>query len=262
MNSLLNQLLRLHRMEYLAVDRNLLILETSPGVRRLADCPTEVTLGKSVCVGFPELIGIEDILITILDGRRSSFDLKGIGRFSEQGNPLYLDIYILKNQNKKNFGDCLIIFIEDVTERMVLQQDLVQRANEVSLVLEAWNLSNEYFNQVFQSLADALLITTRTGIIKIVNQATRRLFEYKEEELIGKQMSSIIMEYDLLLDASQQYLLSPEIRKDVEVVGLTKNGTRVAISFSCSAIQTTRKDLQDFAYVGRRIAQCQPPESV
>lgn len=254
MNSLLNQLLHLHRMEYVAVDRNLLIIETSPGVQRLSDCPTEVTLGKPVCASFPELIGIEDILITVLDGQRSSFDLKGIGRFSEQGYPLYLNIYILKYQNSNNFGDYLIIFIEDVTEQMVVQQELVQRANEVSLVLEAWNLSNEYFNQVFQSLADALLITTRSGMIKIVNQATRRLFGYREEELIGKQMSSIIIEYDLLLDASQQYLLSPEIRRDVEVVGLTKNGTKIAISFSCSAIQTTIKDLQDFAYVGRQIA--------
>jgi PAS domain S-box-containing protein len=251
MNFLLNQLLSLRQMEYLALNRELKILETSLGAQRFADCPNEVMLGKNVCLSFPELIGVEDILIAILEGKQGHFELKGIGRGSDESNPLYINLYVINTRNKEDTENQLMIFIEDVTERMVLEQKLVQRANEVSLLLEAWDSSNEYFNKIIQSLADALLVTTRSGLIKLVNQATEQLFGYRRKELIGQPISIIILEYQILLEASQQYLLSQEFFHTVEVMGLTKNGTQVAIAFSCSAIQTNTENMQEFIYMGR-----------
>ena len=261
MNFLLNQLLSLRQMEYLALDGELKILETSLGAKRFADRPHEVMRGKQVCLGFPELIGVEDILLAILEGRQGSFELKGIGRFSEQGNPLYLDIYVLKYQGADTSIARLIIFLEDVTERMVLEQKLVQRTNEVTLLLEAWDSSNDYLNKIIHSLADALLVTTQSGIIKIANTATKKIFGYSEEELIGTQICNIIHEYDSLLEASQQYFLAQELSRKVEVIGLTKNGTRVAIAFSCSAIQTSRENMPDFIYVGREMSDASEVKS-
>ena len=257
MNSLLQQLLSLRQIEYLVVDRELNILETSLGVKKFADCPYEVKPTKPVCLGFPELIGVEDLLIAILEGRKDSFELKGIGRLSAQGHPLYLDLYVLKPQNIQDLGNRLVIFIEDVTERMVLEQKLVQRSNEVSLLLEAWDSSNEYLNKIIQSLANALLVTTRSGIIKMVNQSANNLFGYSKEELMGTQLSLLIIESNLLLEASQQYFLAQEFSREVEVVGLTKQGTQVAIAFSCSAIQTNTQNIPDYIYVGREISKRQ-----
>ncbi len=257
MNSLLQQLLSLRQIEYLVVDRELNILETSLGVKKFADCPYEVKPTKPVCLGFPELVGVEDLLIAILEGRKDSFELKGIGRFSAQGHPLYLDLYVLKPQNIQDLGNRLVIFIEDVTERMILEQKLVQSSNEVSLLLEAWDSSNEYLNKIIQSLANALLVTTRSGIIKMVNQSANNLFGYSKEELMGTQLSILIIESNLLLEASQQYFLAQEFSREVEVVGLTKQGTQVAIAFSCSAIQTNRENIPDYIYLGREISKRQ-----
>jgi hypothetical protein len=61
MNPTLKKLLSFlapRRREYLAVDENFNILETSLGVERFADCPDEVLKGKDVRIGFPELIGL------------------------------------------------------------------------------------------------------------------------------------------------------------------------------------------------------------
>lgn len=257
MNGFFNELLSIRKMEYLAVDRNLNILETSTNVMRFADCPHEVIQGNSVCLGFPELIGIEELLIGILEGRQRHFELKGIGRFAEQGSPLYIDLYIICSRNQKNTENQLILFFEDVTERMVLEQKLVQSANEVSLLLEAWDSSNEYFTKILQSLADALLVTNQSGMIKLINQATKTLLGYSEKDLLGKSLYSIIPDYQLLLEASQHYLLSQKfLHNNVEVVGLAKNGTQVAIAFSCSAIQPNRENLPDFIYLGRKITKC------
>jgi adenylate cyclase len=257
MNGLLNELISLRKMEYLAIDRNLNIIETSIDAKRFADCPQEVIQGNSVCLGFPELIGIEELLIAILEGRQRHFELKGIGRFAEQGNPLYIDLYIISSRNQENAENRLILFFEDVTERMVLEQKLVQSANEVSLLLEAWDSSNEYFIKVLQSLADALLVTNQSGMIKLINQATKNLLGYAEKDLVGRPLYSIIPDYQLLLEASQHYLLSQNfLHNNVEVIGLAKNGMQVAIAFSCSAIQPHRENMPDFIYLGRKIAKC------
>ncbi len=282
MNSLLSKLLSVRQMEYLVVDGEFKILETSLGVQRFADkeafatnassatlrnspakgtlgasYPDETLKGKDVRVDFPELIGIENILINILQGQQDSFDLKGIGRFSDYNSPLYIDLYVIKNPDEDTLGDNLVIFFEDVTQRMVIEQKLVQRANEVSLLLEAWSYSSNYLNKIITSMADILLVASQSGTLTIVNRAAQDLFGYKEEELIGKPLSIVIIEEKLLLEASQQYLLSGKFLKNVEVLCQTKAGEKLAIAFSCSAIQTNLEDVQDFIYVGREIAEHQ-----
>lgn len=253
MNALFHQFLSIRQIEYLALDRGLKILETSLGVQRFADVPQEVVPGKPVCLGFPELVGAEDILIEILEGRQPSFELKGIGRFPEQGNPLYIDIYITRTQDQNNLSNRLIAFIEDVSERMIMEQKLVQRSNEVSLLIEAWDSSNEYLNKIIHSVAAILLVTTRSGIIKIANNAAQKLFEYRDNELLGRQISHIIIDWDLLLEAGKKYLSSQEFLRNIEVMGVTQMGTQVRLSFSCSAIQLNRDNLPDFVYVGWEI---------
>lgn len=279
MNSLLSKLLSLRNMEYLVVDGELKILETSLGVQRFADSealaasasslklqciaketlgssePDETLKGKDVRVGFPELIGVENILIKILQGQQDSFDLKGIGRFADYNAPLYIDLYVIKNPDEDTLGDRLVIFVEDVTQRMVIEQKLVQRANEVSLLLEAWSYSSDYLNKIITAMADILLVATQSGTLTIVNRAAQDLFGYKEEELIGKPLSIVVSEEKLLLEASQQYLLSGKCLKNVEMLCQTKAGEKVAIAFSCSAIQTNLEDVQDFIYVGRELVE-------
>jgi PAS domain S-box-containing protein len=268
MSYILNKLLSVlapRRREYLTIDRDFNILETSVGVRRFADsealaalgapCPNEIKMGKDVRDFFPELIGLEDTLSAIFQGSEPSFELKGIGRFSPQGTPLYLDLYVIKNQYEKKSENRLIIFFEDVTERMVLEQTLVQASNEKSLLLSALAASKAYVDKIITSMADALLVTTPSGIIKTVNRATQDLFGYSEEELIGKSISLIISEEKLLLECGQPPLLYHESLNNVEVVCQTKTGEKVAIAFSCSAIQTDIEDLQNFIYIGRDITE-------
>jgi PAS domain S-box-containing protein len=254
MNPLAKNLLCPPHIEYLVVDQDFNIVETSLGLQRFSDIPHKVRKGNKVFVSFPELIGIENILIAILQGQQISFELKGIGRFSDDRDPLYIDLYIIKNPYKEALRNMLIIFLEDVTERMVLEQKLVQKVNESSLLLEAWDYSSNYLDKIITSMGDALLVTTSASIIKIINQATKDLLGYSEEELIGKPISNIISEENLLREASKQYLLSHKVLNNVEVLCQTKTGEKRAIAFSCSAIQTDIEDLQDFIYVGRAIA--------
>jgi PAS domain S-box-containing protein len=260
MSSILNKLLSVlahRRKEYLTIDQDFNILETSRGVRRFAESPDDVIKGNDVRFCFPELYGLEETLIDILEGRQATFEIKGLARPSPQGNPLYLDLSIVKNQLEENLENRLIIFLEEVTERMLLEQSLVQSINEKSLLVSALAASNAYIEKIINSMADALLVTTPLGIIKKVNRATQNLLGYSEEELIGQFISIITSEYKILLAANQPPFLFQEGLNNVEVVCQTKTGETLAIAFSCSTIQTDTEAIENFIYIGRDITERQ-----
>jgi PAS domain-containing protein len=193
MNPLFKKLLAPTRREYLTVNQDLLIQETSFGVGRFADRPEEVRAGFDVRAGFPELIGVEDILQEIIRGYRDSFELKGIDRSAENREPLYVDLLVTYCQDEETGEPELVVWFEDVTEKMVLKQSLVQRANEANLLAFALATSNNYIERIIASMADALIVTAGSGKIKTVNRAALDLFGYREAELIGHHISLILV---------------------------------------------------------------------
>lgn len=256
MNPLVNKLLELisppRRMEYMAVDEDFLITEASWDVQRFADCPDQIIKGKDIRLGFPEFIGVEDTLTAILRGEQNSFEIRGIARCIQQENPLYIDVFVIGDRDEKKLQSRLIIVLEDVTEKMVLQQSLTQRANETSLLASALTEYKKYIDKIFAALAEVLLVTNNYGYIKKVNQATENLFGYREWELINQPISLIIIDENFLrLSKQQHYLSLKDVLKNMEVVCKTKTGELIYLEFSCSIVETDIEEFQDFIYVGR-----------
>jgi PAS domain S-box-containing protein len=263
--SLLSQFLTPHHVECLVIDRDLTIIEASLGAQRFADCPDEVSHGKDVRNGFPELVGLEEVLSAILQKQRGPFELKGILRLapptkgSTQGSAhTYLDLHILENQSNPDFEDKLVILLEDATERMVLEQALVQSANESNLLLRALTASKNYIDQVMSSMPDALLVTTLSGIIKTINPAARVLFDDRNSECVGQPISTILTdEYFAYPDT--QISASPlpicDVFTDVETICETRTGKKIPIAVSCSTTQGEIEDFQGFVYTIRDITE-------
>jgi len=165
MNTIIGKLLVPQYTEYLAASHELLILETSSGIQRFADSPNEVMPGKDIRSAFPELVGSENNLIDILEGRQKSFELKGIARFNQPSSPFYIDLYIT------NFDNSLIILLQNATARMVLEQRLVQTNHEVNLLLNAVSAAHNYIEKILTSITDALDITQRKYAESALRQA-------------------------------------------------------------------------------------------
>ncbi|WP_373536411.1 ATP-binding protein [Microcoleus sp.] len=256
MNPLFKKLLGPRQTEYLVVNHNFIIQETSAEAQHYADTPGDALPGTDARISFPELIGIENILISIAMGRRPSFELKGIARFADNNHPLYFDMLAVEHENEQGVANNLLILIEDTTEKMVMKQSLIQRANEANLLLSALAASKDYIDKVIRSMGDALLVTTTLGIIKTVNQSAQGLFGYSEAELIDLPLSKIVVEETLLYQARHRYILSQkELLRKLEVVCTTKIGEEIWVEFSCSAIQTELQGLYDFIYIGRNITE-------
>lgn len=267
-NVLLNKLLSLRRLEYVVVDREFKIEETSLKVQQFADLPDRVTRGKDVRASFPELIGIEENLINIIEGREQSFHLKASTRVLEDGSYLYFNLYIFGYKEHKKI-EKLVLVCENVTSSVTAHQILVQAANENSIIANSLATAHDYIYKLVNSINDVLLVTTASGKIKKINLGAEILFGYSEAELINKSLSTITADEELLRQFSQ---LPPTMKSEywhqVKVVCQTKKGLKLILAFSCSTIDTSIKSqhtgsyaLQDFVYIGRDITEQQRTKS-
>jgi PAS domain S-box-containing protein len=245
---------------YVIIDHNLTVVEYSE--KRLSFLVDSNSLKKGVDIRqvLPELLGCEDVLEAVSQGKQTNFSLLGINRTTNSGQTNYFDIYI----EKYNFGDRqdLIIFLEDVTSRTSLEQILIQKNNEYSLIHESTRLWNQlaeshyFYEQIIASLADALIVTTATGTIKAINQTTLDLLGYSQAELINCSITKIIADPNLLLDEIQQYLLSQgNYLQNIEVVCQTKLNNFIILAFACSVVQISTEDSYNFVYLGRDITK-------
>ncbi|MEG5019132.1 MULTISPECIES: adenylate/guanylate cyclase domain-containing protein [unclassified Microcoleus] len=261
MKTLLKKLLVPHHLEYLALDKNFFIQEISLQVQQFADCPEEVVAGNDVRIPFPELVGTEEILIDIFEKRLPNFELKAMTRLLENGSRLYFDMYIVEFSNDENYQR-LIIFFQDVSDRMALEQTLVQATNEMDILLSTLAATNNYVEKIITSMAEVLLVTTASGKIKKVNQAAQDLFGYSESELVGQQIDA------LAAFGSSLQAVSPDepqqSQTNAEVICTAKTGEKLTVSFSCTAISTdiqgissSLPTLQDFVYIGRDVTDKQ-----
>lgn len=252
MNALFEQLLTLRHMEYVTLDRHLQIVNVSPGGQRFVDSAAVLGKDSDCFVLFPELVGAEPELMAVLQGERASFELHAIARSRSDRTLLYFDLCIIRLTEAEFANSALILFLEDVTQTMLLEQRLVQASNEMSLLLSALTTSKEHLDKIVTSIADALIVTNQAGIIKTINHATQTLLGYGQTELIGQSIATIVADNNFLLQAIQPDL-SLETYKEIEIVCHTRNNIKRLIAFSCSAVQTDGAADRDFIYIGRDI---------
>lgn len=252
-------------VHYLMVTADLVVVQHSTPLP-VAIATTSPPADADVRDYFPELWGCEDIFVAILAGEMPDFNLKGVTRTTTAGENFYFDIYIQAYTGRDR--DLLLIFVEDVTDKMTLEQVLVQSTNEANLLLSALTNSRNYTERIVTSIADALIVTTPQHEIKQVNQATANLFGYTIAELVGQPLSILLLPPQDILTTVDQMIATPgderATGKPLEALCQTKNGSQLRVALSCSLIATETRyqelDTQptpDVVYIGRDVTERQ-----
>ena len=116
--------------------------------------------------------------------------------------------------------------------------------------LNETTITKNYLNTVLNSLSDAVLVTSREGIVKSCNEAAHRLLGYEAADLLGKPLVSFVDEaHRNALDLSNS---APEAR---ETVLRTASGQTIPVSMASSAITTEDPQFQGNIYVARNITE-------
>lgn len=263
MHQAIHDLLTARGTEYLIFDSDFGILEQSHQVQRYTETRETPQIGQDIRSYFPEIYGVETLLLEIIAGSRSNLDLHSITRTptpaSQPAHNLYIDLQIIRVPNSPEHH--FLLLIEDVTDRMALEQTLVQNTNETSLLLESLEASRKSIDTILESMGDALLILDAAGGIKTINRAAQALFGYTAEELQGQAITRLIDDPRFSVREIHSYLLNQSnYVKDVEVTCRTKAQDNRLIAFSCSAIATEASSGPEFLYIGRDVTARQQSE--
>jgi len=116
------------------------------------------------------------------------------------------------------------------------------------------NISRNYLDNILTSVIDTLIVITPNGTVQTVNQAACDLLGYTEEELIGRPMSSIFAE-DTSEGADIDSLIRKGSAKHIEQTYLTKNGEKVPVLFSGSAMLDDRGKIQGIVCIAQDITE-------
>jgi PAS domain S-box-containing protein len=242
MNTLLSNLFAVNCIEHIIISEDYKIIEMSSQVKHFSDNPNQLKQGSDIRISFPELTGLEETLNEIFNGEQNHFKLKGINRSLDSFSPFYIDLYIINNQ-KENCQKELMILVVDSTERMVMEQSLMQSANQANFLLRNLTASKQYIEQILTSMSDAMLTTTPSGNIKRVNPATVALLEYEETEIIGKHVLTIFKGIEAAAFG------------EVEASCQTRSGRTIPVAVSCSMLQTDIEHFQGYVYIVRDMTE-------
>jgi len=265
MHPSLSRLSVLPHIECLRLDRSLTIVHASDGCARFGEASGALSLGRPVFDGLPELFGLEDLIASIADGEMPSFELKAISRPQPDDRPLYFDIYIVPDepaiasddaQSAPADGPFALLFLEDVTNTMSLEQTLVQSSNEMSLLLDKLSASEKYVRQLVASIGDILLVTDANGVLQRTNYRFTEVLGIPGETAIGRLVTDFIDASHFDPAAIQKYLTEAEgkILRNIETYARHRNGSRIVLSFSCSLLRSPEGDGPvEFIYLGRDI---------
>lgn len=258
MNELVQKLLFARPIEYLVIDRDFYVIDASWGVQRFIESPDSPVLGIDVRGNFPELIGLEDVIVEILEDQTDYFQLKGIKRESPAHIPpsFYVDIHLVKYMGTSR-NSHLLVLLEDSTERMLLEQNLGQVAKEYGLALSSLTKAKDYIDKIISAMTDVMFIVSYLGQIKGMNKAVNRLFEYTHLELIDQSIEIIFshQESDWLKTVLTEIEHQKNHVREVEILCKTKTGKLLTISFSITEIQVEPNESKEFVWVGRDITE-------
>jgi two-component system, cell cycle sensor histidine kinase and response regulator CckA len=182
---------------------------------------------------------VHDVLREVMDSEQKAES--GIGdpeapaNAPEDGNG---DVYL------KQYNEVLVHKLESKMEKLeltnrLLEQDIAERLKTEESLRE----SESRISIITQTARDAIMMIDSEGRVSFWNRAAIQLFGYTEEEILSKELHSLIVPehyYPAFEKGFKEFLLSGTgnaIGKTLELMAKHKDGHEVPVEISLSSIQ-------------------------
>jgi diguanylate cyclase (GGDEF)-like protein/PAS domain S-box-containing protein len=128
--------------------------------------------------------------------------------------------------------------------------DLAEVFNNVRKKLKRTTISRDYVDNVFASMNEAIIVTSADDSIKRVNEATVRMLDYSEEELLGQPL-------ELIVDKRKSRVFAADSPSGIPREGflLTKSGESVPVSYTASIIGGDDPHSEDRIFAAQNITE-------
>ena len=116
-----------------------------------------------------------------------------------------------------------------------LARAFTEMAGNLSITHAELVAARDYINNIVASMVDALIVVAPDGTIQTVNAATCFLLDYKEEELTGQPLHTVLAR-ELLPAEDLEELAEREAIRDLNVEFKTRRGENIPMSISGAAM--------------------------
>lgn len=142
----------------------------------------------------------------------------------------------------------VIVFIQDVSERVLYQEELMGLYREVMQ-------TKEYLEGVIENTADAIVTSDLNGIVTSWNKGAERIYGYTENEVLGKYLPFIPPGlYDIEREYSER-IRRGEVLKDIETYRVRKDGSIIEVSLTLSPIKDAFGNVIGISGISRDITE-------
>ncbi|HJY41133.1 MAG TPA: diguanylate cyclase, partial [Steroidobacteraceae bacterium] len=126
--------------------------------------------------------------------------------------------------------------------------DLEVALDRMRQKLQQTTITKNYLTTVLNSMNDAVLVTAPNGMIKRINDAAVRLFGYSEEELAGRQFTTLLADNE-----RASFSMEAAGMETRETVIATRSGQTIPVSLSGAPIAAEDPQFQGTIFVVRNI---------
>lgn len=197
----------------IVLDRKLRILAASASFYKTFRIRPEDTIGQLIFNldgrqwDIPKL---RELLLRVIPDTMAVEDFEVEHDFPQLGHRIIL-INARRIRNADNTDGLCLVTVEDITQRRVAEQALMER--------------EAYLKAVLATAPDGIITIDERGVVKSFSPAAERLFGFTETEVIGNNVS--------------QYLKAGEakIGRGREVIGLRKDGTELPLRLSVAEMK-------------------------
>lgn len=210
------------------VDRNMVILSANKYVERWIESDADSLVsrrcgevfgeGFEVCLQSPVKAAFET-------GRSTKVPHKG----SAGGIQFYAEITTYPMRDEKGDVQEVIVFIQDITERMNAQKKILSLYSEV-------NQTKKYLESLIANSADAIITTDMNGLVTSWNKGAEKVYGYTAKEVLNKPIP-VLPDFLLPTEAENaERIKRKETLRDIETLRRHKDGSLIEVSLTLSPI--------------------------
>jgi PAS domain S-box-containing protein len=238
------------------------LVEATGGAQALEIAQTTPDIDLIILdVQMPEVDGFETA--QMLKQRKKTRDIPIIfltaafktEEFQKRGYDVGAADYLLKpiddNQFLNKVSTYFRLIEKERSLNVILEQQVAERTAEL-------NQANQHLTNILANMGEALFVLTPAGAIKETNPAAQKLLAYSAEELVGMQISDVFEEdgeeqAEAFFGTWLEALIRAGAVKDIDAALVDKQGKRIPILFSRTAITTESGELDEILCIAKNM---------
>ena len=232
------------------LDRDFRILSANESVHRWAGKPAADLINRDcrevfhevsqICPHCAALEAFETGQITTVTQKSQKSDNQDTSVYAE------LSVYPVRNESGE-VVEC-IVFIQDITDRMLCHDEVLRLYNEMTK-------TKEYLESIIEHSAEAFVTSDLNGIITSWNKGAERIYGFTKKEAIG-QFLPFVPEF--LLDPeweNNRKIRNGEVLTRVETFRKRKDGTIISVSITLSPVKNAAGEIIGISGISRDISE-------